>query len=358
MSPVGLQLYRYSFWLAPTTALSVWHGTAAALAAPRYGWMLWWPVILIYGVVPLLDLLTGRVATRFSRAEQAALGADRMLRVIPWFCGASWLLVFAWALAVLPQLQGLSWPHWLGFVVSLGIVGGILAINVGHELIHRPHRAERAVGGLLLASVCYGVFKIEHVRGHHLRVATLDDTATARKGETAYAFVPRSIMGTWRHAWQIERERLQRAGVRGWAALAGNEAARWTALSLGLLAAVALWRGGAGVAVFLAASLVAVIELELVNYVEHYGLLRDRDANGTVEPVRYEHSWDYGGWLTNALLINLQRHSDHHAHGGRPFAALNAHPEAPQLPASYGTMLLLALVPPLYRRVVHPRLPV
>ena len=114
--------------------------------------------------------------------------------------------------------------------------------------------------------------------------------------------------------------------------------------------------GWAGLVVFGLASLVAIIELELVDYIEHYGLVRTRDTDGKLESVRYEHSWDYAGWLTNALLINLQRHSDHHAHGGRAYGALNNHAEAPQLPMSYAGMLVVALIPPLYRALIHPRL--
>ena len=232
----------------------------------------------------------------------------------------------------MPRVLALPAIHIVGFVVSLGMVGGILAINVGHELIHRNNKAERFLGGVLLASVCYGVFKVEHVRGHHLRVCTADDPATARLNETAYAFVPRAIVGTYTHGWRLERERIDRAGLTGAAA------------------------GTAGLVVFGIASLVAIVELELVDYIEHYGLVRHRDANGKLEPVHYEHSWDYAGWLTNAFLINLQRHSDHHAHGGRAYGALNNHDEAPQLPVSYAGMLVVALIPPLYRAIIHPRL--
>ena len=244
----------------------------------------------------------------------------------------------------------------MGFVLSLGMVGGILAINIGHELIHRNNKAERFLGGVLLASVCYGVFKVEHVRGHHLRVGTADDPATARLNETAYAFVPRAIFGTYAHGWRLERERLAGAGLNGVAAMLQNEVLHWSWLSVAMAMAAFAFTGIAGIIVFALAGLVAIIELELVDYIEHYGLVRTRDAEGKLAAVRYEHSWDYAGWLTNALLINLQRHSDHHAHGGRAFGALNNHAEAPQLPLSYAGMMVLALVPPLYRAVIHPRL--
>jgi alkane 1-monooxygenase len=352
LNALQFQLYRFSFWLAPTTALSLWHGVGRALEDASQQWMTWWAIVVTYAIVPLLDAALGKVITRFTPDEQAKLGRDRMLRVIPWICAASWLMTLAWALSVLPQVLALHWLNVAGYVLSLGVVGGILAINVGHELIHRNNRAERFLGGLLLASVCYGVFKVEHVRGHHLRVATHDDPATARDGETVYQFVPRSVFGTCVHGWRLESDRLARAGFSGLSSALRNEVLHWSALSMGFAAAALVWTGGAGLAVFLCAALVAITELELVNYIEHYGLVRSRDANGALEPVRYAHSWDYSGWLTNALLINLQRHSDHHAHGGRAFAALNAHPEAPQLPASYAAMLVAAIIPPLFRRIV------
>ena len=356
MNALQFQLYRFSFWLAPTTALSLWQGATKALEVPEQGVWMWWPVAVIYVIVPLFDLLCGKVVTRFSPDEQQRLINDPMLRVIPWICALIWLATLAWAITLLPRVMALPPGHVVGFVVSLGVIGGILAINVGHELIHRNNKAERFLGGVLLASVCYGVFKVEHVRGHHLRVGTADDPATARLNETAYSFVPRAIFGTHVHAWRLERERVARAGLGGIAAILHDEVLHWSLLSVTIAVAAFAVAGSAGVVVFALASLVAIIELELVDYIEHYGLVRRRDADGKLEPVRYEHSWDYGGWLTNALLINLQRHSDHHAHGGRAFGALNNHAEAPQLPLSYAGMLVVALIPPLYRAIIHPRL--
>lgn len=356
MTRIGFQLYRCSFWLAPLVALSFWRGTTFALEDPSKGWWMWWAVIVTYAIIPVLDLLLGNVVTRFSPAEQARLVRDPMLRMIPWLCGGVWLATLVWAITLVPQVIVLPLWQIAGFVVSLGVVGGILAINVGHELIHRNNKIERFFGGVLLASVCYGVFKVEHVRGHHLRMATFDDPATARLNENAYAFVPRAIFGTYLHGFGLETDRLARADQTGLGAIFRNEALHWSLLSAALAGGAFAVAGGAGLVVFGLAALVAIIELELVDYIEHYGLTRTTDANGKLEAVRYEHSWDYSGWLTNALLINLQRHSDHHAHGGRAFGALNSHPEAPQLPASYAAMLVAALIPPLYRRLIHPRL--
>jgi alkane 1-monooxygenase len=356
VNAVQYQLYRFSFWLAPLVGLSFYQGASAAIGDSALAWMAWWGTIVTYGFVPFVDLILGRVRTKFSKEQQARLVRDPMLRAMPWLCAAVWLGTLAWSISVVPKIMQLPLYAIVGFVVSLGIAGGILAINVGHELIHRNNKAERFLGGVLLASVCYGVFKVEHVRGHHLRVATMEDPATARLNETIYTFVPRAIFGTFVHAWAIDAQRLSREGVHGFAAFVRNESLHWGALSVVTAIAAYLVAGGAGLAVFALGGLVAIIELELVDYIEHYGLVRARDESGAPEPVRYEHSWDYSGWFTNALLLNLQRHSDHHAHGGRAFGALNSHPEAPQLPASYAAMILTAMLPPLYRRIIHPRL--
>lgn len=356
MNRLQINLYRFSFWLAPTVAWSFYGGATIALKDPSKGGWMWWAVILTYAIIPVLDLLLGKVVTRFKPDEQARLVRDPMLRMIPWLCGGVWLATLAWAITKVPQVILLPLWQIAGFVVSMGVVGGILAINVGHELIHRNNKVERFFGGVLLATVCYGVFKVEHVRGHHLRMATFDDPATARLDESAYAFVPRAIVGTYLHGFRLESDRLARMGRTGRGAIFRNEALHWSLLSAALAGGAFAVAGGAGLVVFGLAGLVAIIELELVDYIEHYGLTRTTDSNGKLETVRYEHSWDYAGWLTNALLINLQRHSDHHAHGGRAFGALNSHPEAPQLPASYAAMLLAALIPPLYRRLIHPRL--
>ncbi|MFN3628674.1 MAG: alkane 1-monooxygenase [Casimicrobiaceae bacterium] len=360
MTDLNLAAYRASFLLAPLTALALVQGVHWALSDPSgRAWATWWPVVLIYGIVPALDLLLGPLPTRFSDEERRRLARDPWLRAMPWLCAAAWLALFVWAFARLPALaERLPWHAVVGAIVSLGVIGGILAINTGHELVHRTSRIERALGGVLLASVCYGVFKVEHVLGHHLNVATAADPATARRGESAYAFVPRAIVGVWRHGWQLAAERSVRRGHRGMAALLRNEVLHWAAVSILFAAgAVSLARAPVlALGVFLAMSLVAIVELELVDYVEHYGLARRVDPTGRIEPVGYAHSWDYAGWLTNGFLLNLQRHSDHHVHGGRPFGALESRPEAPQLPANYAVMLMSALLPPLWRALIHPRL--
>jgi alkane 1-monooxygenase len=283
---------------------------------------------------------------------------ERTLAQSRWFRGLT--------LAALPVQWGvLAWSAWwfanapldpvgvLGWGLSQGVVGGVLAINTAHELIHKDSRLEQTVGGLLLASVGYHGFKIEHLRGHHVHVSTPEDASSARFGQSVWDFLPRAMVLNTRNAWTLEAERLRKLGlpVLHWR----NEMLRWTALWLALIALIALWLGLPGVVFFLLQGVVAAGTLEVINYIEHYGLERRRLADGRFERTTHLHSWNSDYRLSNLMLFQLQRHSDHHAFPKRPYAILRHHADSPQLPGGYAAMFLLALVPPLWFRVINPR---
>jgi alkane 1-monooxygenase len=234
------------------------------------------------------------------------------------------------------------------------VVGGILAINTAHELIHKDSRLERAAGGMLLASVGYHGFKVEHLRGHHVHVATPEDASTARRGQSLWAFLPRALWRNTRAAWRLEALRLHGQGRPAWHWR--NELLGWSAAWLVMAVAFAAWLGAAGVVFFVLQGLLAAASLEVINYVEHYGLERRRGTDGRYERVAPVHSWNSDFALSNLLLFQLQRHSDHHAYPKRRYAVLRHWPQAPQLPGGYAAMFVLAFCPPLWRRLVHPRL--
>jgi alkane 1-monooxygenase len=240
----------------------------------------------------------------------------------------------------------------VGVVLSVGMSGGIIGITVAHELIHRQSRVDRWLGGALLAMVSYLHWSIEHVAGHHHRVATPADPATARLGESLPVFLVRSTAGGLASAWTIEAARLARHGAPSvW-----KNRVLWFMLApCALAAALGLWLGPRAVAFFFAQSLVAIALLEIINYIEHYGLVRRELSPGVYERVTTAHSWNSAHRLTNALLFNLQRHADHHVWPRRPYHMLRHHPESPQLPTGYAGMALLAMVPPLWRRIMDPR---
>lgn len=340
------------FLLAFSTALlpaGAWQlvraGVSPALAA-------WFPLLFIFGVVPVLDWLCGD--ERRNEDDPATLArreAARYFRVLAALVLPVWLALLAWCTVRFAALDSL--PAQLGWVLSTGVIGGVLAINPAHELIHKSSRWEPLVGGVLLTSVGYAGFKVEHVRGHHLHVATPADSSSARLGESVYAFVPRALWRNVRNAWRLEAERLRGRGRSPWSWR--NEMVAWHALWLAFMAAFSALGGPRALGFFLAQGLVAAATLEVINYVEHYGLARRELAPGRYERVTHHHSWNAPQRYTNWLLFNLQRHSDHHAVARRRYQALRHHDDSPQLPAGYATMFVLALVPPLWRRVMDPR---
>lgn len=327
---------------------AAWLGTATG----RPDLMAWFPLFFLFVLLPTLDYALGH--------DPVNVPADRERKVAqsPWFK--------ALTLACLPvQLAVLAWSAaWFvaadfgpagiaGWLLSQGVVGGILAINTAHELIHKDGRLEPAVGGLLLASVGYHGFKIEHLRGHHVHVSTPEDASSAPLGMSSWRFVPRALVLNTRNAWRLEARRLRGLGLPAlhWR----NEMVGWSAAWLAMAAGIAAWLGPVGLAFFLAQGLAAAGSLEVTNYIEHYGLERRRGADGRYERTTHLHSWNSDYALSNWLLFQLQRHSDHHAYPKRRYAILRHHADSPQLPGGYAAMFVLALVPPLWHRVMDPR---
>jgi len=231
---------------------------------------------------------------------------------------------------------------------SVGIIAGTLGMPVAHELMHRRGALDRALAKVLLMMSSYPHFCLEHVHGHHRRVATHADPATARVGESLYAFYPRAIGGGFRHAWNLEAARLRRDRERSFSL--HNRVLADVVVLLGLYAIITVVFGRRGVAYFLVQSIVTISLLEVINYVTHYGLERRKDTFGRFEAVRPCHSWNSNHRVTNYLLLNLARHSDHHHAPERSYAQLRASLDAPQLPAGHLAMFVLALFPPLWRR--------
>jgi alkane 1-monooxygenase len=308
------------------------------------------PLALTFVAVPLFDALIG-VDTRNPPESPPGPAAKRLFRLATWLAVPVQAAVLLWG-AWFATRASVSAVELAGVVVAVGITGGVIGITVAHELVHRASRVDRTSGGALLLMVFYLHWAIEHVAGHHRRVATPEDPATARLGEPLPAFIVRSIGLGVLSAWRTETARNARRGIGSpWR----NRVLAGLLGSCALAAALALAFGPHALWFFLAQSAVAIAFLETVNYIEHYGLERRRVAPGVYERVTPLHSWNAAHRLTNALLFNLQRHSDHHVWPTRAYYALRHHPESPQLPAGYAGMALLAMVPPLWRRVMDPR---
>ena len=243
-----------------------------------------------------------------------------------------------------------SWQLALGIALTVGFVAGAQGITVAHELGHSRHRIDRFLGWVLMSSVCYAHFMVEHYRGHHPRAATLDDPASARRGESLWRFLPRTLWGSWRSAWALESRQLEQF-KRPWA---GSPLA-WALAVQVLLMLAAAWAGPTLLLFWLVQAAFAVWLLETVNYIEHYGLVRGH-TDGRREAFGAMHAWNADHLVSNSLLINLQRHSDHHMHPWKPYASLQRLAPTPQLPTGYAGCLALAAIPALWFRVMHPRL--
>jgi alkane 1-monooxygenase len=329
----------------------VWVASVMSTRTGHYDAWAFYPVLMIYGTLTLLDYLVGRDTANIETTSPAMKTWLRWLPLasVPLHLGM--LLYAAHFVATAP----LSWLGMIGWIFSVGVIGGVVAINVGHELVHKATRIEQWAGGIALASAAYGTFKIEHVLGHHTWVATERDPSSAPRGANVYTFVPRAMLHNVANAFTLEAAKLKRRGYSAWSWR--NELWWWSGFTVGFAALLGALFGPKAVVFFAGQALVAIIHLELINFVEHYGLTRARDAKGRPIRVTHVHSWNSAYFLTNAFLFQLQRHSDHHASAGRRYQELRHHDDSPQLPGGYGAMLLLALVPPLWRRVIDPRIP-
>jgi alkane 1-monooxygenase len=308
---------------------------------------------VVFGIIPLLDFIIGKDPSNPNEEVQVpAMSEERIYRVFTLIMAAVWLMVQAYAGYVFVHNDFSVWGQF-GWILSIGTVGGIIAINLGHELIHKDPRLENWTGGLLLASVTYAGFKVEHVRGHHVHVSTPDDASSSRYNQSLYHFLPRAFVRNFVNAWALEKAYLNKKGHANISI--HNELIWWYGISATFALVYGLVWGWMGVVFFLGQSFFAALTLEVVNYIEHYGLHRRENAQGRYERVTPAHSWNSNYLLTNVALFQLQRHSDHHAYAKRRYQVLRHYEESPQLPAGYATMFVLAWFPPLWKKIMNPR---
>lgn len=247
----------------------------------------------------------------------------------------------------------LVWYEYVGITTAMGLACGALGINVAHELGHRGKKYEQLLSKALLLTSLYMHFYIEHNRGHHKNVSTPNDPATSRLNESFYAFLPRTVFGSWMSAWHLESQRLKKLKLNFWNPL-HNEMLRFQIIQVLFVAAIYAVFGWVGAVGFVAAATIGFSLLEIVNYIEHYGLLRKQLPNGAYERVKPHHSWNSDHELGRIFLFELTRHSDHHFNPGRKYQILRHFENAPQMPTGYLAMMPLALIPPLWFRVMNP----
>jgi alkane 1-monooxygenase len=314
--------------------------------------MLWLPVIFTYCIAPLVDLALGTDTSNPPETAVPALDADPYYRrvtfaLVPLLWGA--FIYAAW----FSQSVVLSWQAQLGLILATGGVGGF-CINLGHEIGHKRAPLEQWLARLILAPTGYGHFTVEHNRGHHRDVATPDDPASSRMGESIWRFVLREMPGAFRRAWQLERARLHADGLPLWSL--HNAILQPALITFALWGSLCLWLGPQVLLFLLPAALWSNFQLTSANYIEHYGLLRQVRPNGRVESCKPQHSWNSNHVFSNWATFHLQRHSDHHAHPLRRFQSLRHFDAAPQLPNGYFGMFPIAYFPPLWFAIMDRRL--
>lgn len=342
---------RYAWLLSVVAPLGAPAGPWLYLQTGEIAW-LWAFIAFFYVGMPLGDRLLGEDRSNPPEAAVPALEADSYYRWITWAVVPILCFGFVYNLVFL-GMHDLPWHGTLAVIIATGSMLGF-GLNLGHELGHKKAWMDRKLALLTLALGGYGHFSIEHNRGHHRWVATPEDPASSRMGESIWRFVWREMPGAFFRGWDLEDERLAREGKGVWSL--DNEilqAGAMTALLYGTL--IALF-GGAIVGPLLAVAFWGAFQLTSANYIEHYGLLRQKRADGRYEQTQPHHSWNSNHIASNLAVFHLQRHSDHHAHPTRAYQSLRDFPELPTLPSGYFGMFLLAYVPPLWFRVMNPRL--
>jgi alkane 1-monooxygenase len=315
-------------------------------------WTLWVPVLASYSLIPILDHWLGEDRSNPPEDTVAELESDLYYRILTWITMPLHyvsLVVAVWWVTT----AGLSPLGWIAMLYTAGLAAG-LAVNTGHEMGHKRSRIDQILARFALAVPGYGHFGVEHNFGHHKYVATPDDPASSRYNESIYRFALREVPGAARRAWGIERQRQARRGRSFWTW--HNEILQSYAITLVVQGALVIAFGWPALLFLLIHNVIGYLQLTSANYVEHYGLLRQKTAEGRYERCQPHHSWNSNHIMSNLLLFHLERHSDHHANPQRRYQSLRDFDEVPRLPNGYFAMFLLAYVPPLWFWVMNPRL--
>lgn len=313
----------------------------------------WLGVAFAFGVMPLVELVGPTDSYNPSKKQCKALEDQLTFRVITWLYApmpAVMVGVCAWLVSV----RAYSWFELAGIAASSAIVTGGIGITVAHELMHKQSAFEQFLSKFMLIFTGYMHFFIEHLHGHHKRVATEEDPATSRLGESLYAFVPRSVYGSFVSAWHLETARLARVHGPGHTWTYRNQMLWFVAIPAAVAACIYGCFGAGALAYFVVQAVLGFSLLEVVNYIEHYGLQRDMMHAGRYERVSPLHSWNADHVFSNYVLFKLQRHADHHTWPTRRYQTLRTWEFSPKMPTGYAGMMLVALVPPLWRRLVDP----
>jgi alkane 1-monooxygenase len=323
-----------------------------ALSFTQSGYAVFIPLIVFFVIIPILELLLPADISNLEGRERQLAEADLFYDWLLYFMVPLQLGYLVWFLFVMQEDQ--SGLEMTGRILSMGVMCGVIGINVGHELGHRLNRGEQLLGEILLLTSLENHFLPYHNRGHHTNVGTLQDPATARKNEPLYVFWFRSHFGSYFQAWSIEfqRMRIMKKPILS----LQNRMVGYVLAHMISFFLIWYFFGVEGMLHFLLVAAIGILLLETVNYIEHYGLMRRQRENGTYEPVKRIHSWNSNNIIGRVVLFELSRHSDHHFKADRPYQLLESHEESPMMPTGYPGMMILSLFPPLFFAVMNKRI--
>ncbi|MFY0643226.1 MAG: alkane 1-monooxygenase [Bacteroidia bacterium] len=304
-------------------------------------------IVISFGIIPILELFLNPVTANYEVKSKKSYNSLLYLVAVLHY------ILLLWFLTIVSENK-LTIAESVGIVSTMGILCGVYGINVAHELGHRKEKQDQIVAQSLLLTSLYMHFFIEHNRGHHKKVGTPEDPATARINESIYVFWIRSIVGSWISAYRLEKERLKRIGKPVFSI--SNQFIRFQIIQFAFLCLIVIFFSWISLIFFLASALIGIVLLESINYVEHYGLQREKLNDKVFAGIAPEHSWNSNHPLGRYILFELSRHSDHHQNSSTIYPELKSQSEAPQLPTGYPGMMLLALIPPLWKRVMNKRL--
>lgn len=335
----------------PLKYLPIFTGiVAVAISFTSMGWGTYTAIIYTFGIIPILDMLMPAPEKNMTAMEEELALQDPLYDWLVYLMVPIQYAFLVWFLAIIGDPTLSAFEVW-GRITAMGILCGSLGINVAHELGHRSKKSEQAMSKALLLTSLYMHFFIEHNRGHHKRVATPDDPATSRYGENIYFFYVRSVVFSYVSAWKLEAKKLKQKDLAFWSI--HNEMLRFQIIQAAFLVGIYFAFGVLPMLAFVAAATFGFLQLETVNYIEHYGLQRKQKEGGHYEKVLPIHSWNSNHIIGRLLLFELTRHSDHHFKASRKYQVLRHFDDAPQMPTGYPGMMALATIPPLWFWVMH-----
>jgi len=347
MSALHKAWRRYKYFL-PVVVLPV----IMYISFNFLGYWSFFAFAFVYGFIPAMEFIFTGTAENFTAEEEAIERKDVFYDILIYSMVPlqfTILGLYLWTITT----KSLEIYEFVGITLAMGLACGALGINVAHELGHRTKKYEQFMAKLLLMSTSYMHFFIEHNRGHHKNVSTPLDPATSRLNQPLYTFLVKSVVGSWLDAWKLEAYRLKKTKQNFWNPI-HNEMLRFQIIQFVFTAAIFAIFGWVGVFGFIVSSIIGFTLLEIVNYIEHYGLMRKQLPNGAYEKVKPHHSWNSGHELGRIFLFELTRHSDHHFNPSRKYQILRHFENAPQMPSGYLAMIPLALVPPLWFKIMNP----